>query len=171
MRKQLILALLLCGLFATGYAQSRSFTVAAGPLLSFPTGSSKSAFAMKTGIGVEGMGQYQLTGKSALLVQTNWATYGARDPDWFYQRKRLSIFSLAAGYRYTIVASGFFGNLLTGFDKSSAFPSSSLIFRVGGGKRFLLAKERYIDASVDYTFGDTHERLNLKALISLFQKR
>ena len=151
-------------------AQKGEISISAGPLISFPFGSLSSSISVKPGIGLEAVGQYYFSNRSALLFQTSWALYNANNPYSTFEGQRLSIFSINGGYQYNFSALDFFANLLTGFDKDSDSPLWSPTMRLGAGKRFALKNDHFLNAGVDYVFGDTFSRINLKALISLFQK-
>ena len=86
------------------------------------------------------------------------------------ESQRLSIFSVRGGYQYNFSVADFFANLLVGLDKDSYSPFWSYSMRLGAGKRIALKNDHYLNAGVDYVFGDTYSRINLKALIILFQK-
>jgi hypothetical protein len=172
MRSTIIFILLLIALFGEAHAQKGETSIAAGPLLSFPLGdeSANGKSDLKPGIGLEAMGQYNLSDRSALLLKVTFASWSYKDSlQYYYDRKRLTLFTPQAGYRYQFGQSGFFLNGLVGVDIDfhDAFVSGSFTF--GGGKRFMMNESRFIDVGVDLIGADGPTRLNIKGLFSLFQ--
>lgn len=171
MRIQIIFVLLLFTFSGNAQAQKGTKSIAAGPLVSFPTGLYRSDFSLKPGVGVEAIGQYHFSNRSSVLLQTSLASFPGRNPYRGYIKQRLSLFSLSGGYQYQLSNTGFFTNALVGIDYDNYTRYSGMVLRLGAGKRILLKDAYFIDAGVDYIFLDTYSRLNLKAVVSIFQRQ
>lgn len=177
MRKILFL-LLLSGLLKAAQAQKGEKSIAAGPLLSFPLASNTwtGKSYLKTGFGLEGIGQYNFSEKSALLVKATLASWAYKDKVitdsvlTHYGNKRLTFLTFQGGHRYQIGTSGFFINGLIGADIDMHDRSITGAFTLGAGKRFLMKKDRFFDAGIDLVTGHTQTRLNIKVMFSIFQR-
>ena len=172
MRRRIIFILLLIGFFGEAQAQKGETSIAAGPLLSFPLGTEtqNGKSNLKPGIGLEAMGQYNLSDRSALLLKVTWASWAYKDSARYYEgTKRLTLLTTQAGYGYQFGESGFFLNGLVGVDIDFHDGFASASFSVGGGKRFTVQESRFIDVGIDLVGADAQARVNIKGLFSLFQ--
>ena len=179
----IIFILLLIGLFEAVQAQKDQISIAAGPLLSFPlkSNSRTGKSYLNTGVGLEGIGQYNFSEKSALLLKTGLASWAYKDREItdsvlaHYGNKRLTLLSIQGGYRYQIGTSGFFINGLIGLDFDLHDRLTTRSFTLGAGKRFLMKKDRFLDTGIDLLRGhtqteETQTRLNMKVVFRLFQQ-
>ncbi|MBE7172787.1 MAG: hypothetical protein INR73_19585 [Williamsia sp.] len=171
MKARAIFTLLLAVFFLAGRAQKGAKSIAAGPLISFPlaTESGGGRSNLNPGFGLEAVGQYNLSDKSALLLKATLASWGYKYIFNPYGAKRLTLLTLQGGYKYQFGSSGFFINGLLGTDIELRDTYASISFTVGAGKRFILKNNRFIDAGIDVVGGDAEGRVNLKAIFSLFQ--
>ena len=170
MYKKLIVTLLYGVFFYSVQAQKGGVSIAAGPLISIPVGSSAGGeTSLKTGVGLIAIGQYNLSNKGALLLQTSIAGYGTKPMRSNYTGESISIFSLQGGYKYQLGSAGYFINGLTGIDSYSDY-GTSITFALGAGKRFIIKDVYFIDTGIDYLFGDTDPRFNIKAVFSILQR-
>ena len=167
MKKRVVFTLILVGLFGVAQTQKGEKSIAAGPLISFPIGSDGFPSILKTGVGLEAIGQYNFSNSSALQLKTTLTS-------WRYKYRigsprRLTLLSLQGGYRYQFGTSGFFINGLAGTDIDLADRFSTISFTLGSGKRFVVKDRYFIDAGIDLVKGDAEGRVNFKAIFSLFQ--
>jgi hypothetical protein len=179
MRKKNFFILLLIGVFGVAQAQKGQTSIAAGPLLSFPLKSETRTGKnyLRTGLGLEGLGQYNFSEKSALLLKTTLASWAYKDSVitdsvlTHYGNKRLILLTFQGGYRYQIGTSGFFINGLIGVDIDLHNRFTTRSFTLGAGKRFLMKEDRFFDAGIDLLSGRyTKTRLNMKVVFSLFRQ-
>ncbi len=103
------------------------------------------------------------------MLQTSLAGYGNKYPYFNYAGRRVSIFSFGGGYKYQLGSLGYFINGLAGIDSYSGY-GSSIAFAVGAGKRFVIKEKSFVDAGVDYVFGDTDNRFTIKAVFSVLRR-
>jgi hypothetical protein len=168
MRKIIVLLVLFLNLLVTLHAQKGERSLAAGLLLAFPeTYSRYRDFSnWKTSIGIEGIGQYNLSEKSALLLQLQVIRFAGRRYNGFteFSMHELST-ALKGGYRYQFDPSGFFINALVGYELNSGYTPVA----VGAGKRFLLKNSRFLDAGIEYA-GGYISSYRLKAVFSLLRR-
>ncbi|MDP4107494.1 MAG: hypothetical protein Q8935_21380 [Bacillota bacterium] len=169
MRKKVIFTLILVGLFGVAQAQKGDKSIAAGPLISFPIGSDGFPSILKTGGGLEAIGQYNFSNRSALLLKMNLTSWGYKERMSGYGPRRLTFLSLQGGYKYQFGSSGFFINGLAGTDIDLGDRFSTISFTLGAGKRFTVKDDRFIDVGVDLAGGDAEGRVNFKVIFSLIQ--
>jgi hypothetical protein len=161
MRKMILgaVAALLCT--AAG-AQKGEKSVSAGGLISFPSNSGDPVVEFKTGWGAEVNGVLMLTNRSGLQVQ---AGIGGFQPKYFPDH--WTFYWTKAGYRYQFGTSGFYLNGLLGPEFDLEIGDPFITFTGGGGKRFFFAGKHFIEVGVEYVFGDTENRTNLKLAYGL----
>lgn len=169
MTKTVIIVMIFISLLESVQAQKGEKSISLGPLISFPLDRYIYPRCLKSGVGLEAIGQYNFSNKSALLLQTILASYGIRRESINYcEVPRSSISSLKGGYRYQFANTGFFTNVLAGIDSYDGFTSISFTF--GAGKRFTVKNVYFIDTGIDYIDGDTESRVNIKATFSLLRR-
>ena len=107
MRKGVILLLLVSALFGNVKAQRGEKSIAAGLLFAFPS---------SVGVGLEGLGQYNFTEKSAALLELQLTSFIGHIDVYSYGRISTSLTSLSlkGGSRYQFILSGFYANVLAG---------------------------------------------------------
>lgn len=165
----LMLAAAALGLFhfTAAHGQKGELSFAAGRFISFPSlteGGTPSG--LKVGLGLEAIGQYNFSNRSALLLKTSLTSWGFRQP-MFYDTKRLTFFTFQGGYNYQFGTSGFFIDGLAGVnhDLTNDFPT--IVFTLGTGKQFIVKNDHIIDAGIDWVVGDDQGRVNFKAVFTL----
>jgi hypothetical protein len=171
MKIRIIFILLLIALFGEAHAQKGEASIAAGPLFSFPLGTETRSGEsdLKPAIGLEAIGQYNVSDRSALLLKVTIVSWAYKDSArYYYDTKRLTLLTTQGGYQYQFGESGFFVNGLVGIDIDfdDAFISGS--FSLGAGKRFFIKESRFVDVGIDLIGADAPSRVNIKALFSLF---
>jgi hypothetical protein len=170
MRKTTIILLLVSVVFAKAEAQKGEKSLAAGLLISFPENRNiiyMDNRSLNTGVGLEGIGQYNFTQKSAALLQLQLTRFSGQ----VYYNQFSSSFiglSLKGGYRYQFTTSGFYANVLVGVETGSD-GSLNTAAVLGLGKRFAIKDVNFIDAGLDYIIGDI-SRFNIKAVFSLLRR-
>jgi hypothetical protein len=171
MQKSFVLVLLCIAFTGATQAQKGAVSIAAGPLISIPVAFREARVYtnLKPGAGIVAIGQYNVSDKSALLLQMGLAVYGNKYYFNYYGQRRISIFSLQGGYKYHLGSRGYFINGLAGFDSYSNY-GSAICFGLGAGKQFIIKEAYFINGGVDYMFGDTDPRFNFKAAFSLCRK-
>lgn len=169
MSRRAVMIMIFIGLFESVGAQKNEKSISAGPLVSFPLDKHVIP-AYRTGPGLEVMGQYNISDKSALLLQTVLASYGSTNGITGYRMNGISLFSLKGGYKYRFSPSGYYLDALVGTDTESPGHFTSISYTIGGGKRFMIKKIYFIDAGIDYIDGDVVRRLNIKATFSLLRR-
>ena len=171
MKVRTIFTLLLTGLFIASQAQKGDKSIAAGPLISFPvaTESRTGQSDLKPGVGLEAIGQYNFSSRSALLLKITLASWGYKKGAITYDTKRLTFLSLQGGYKFQFGNSGFFVNGLVGSDTELQDGFTTISFTLGAGKRFTVRDDRFIDAGIDLIGGDAEGRVNVKVIFSLIQ--
>ena len=157
--------LCLCGAV---WAQKGETCIAAGPVISFPLKSYGYPSYLKTGAGLEVIGQHNFSNRSSFLADFGWAFYRVRPQTGGYEIDDRSIFSFKLGYKYTFDKSGVFLNGLAGADVE--LKESYISFTFGAGRRFPIKDIYFIDVGVDYIDGDTAPRINVKALFSVLRR-
>jgi len=164
-----IILLLVTNLFVTAEAQKGEKTIAAGLLLAFPETnrviySDNSVYNI--GVGLEGIGQFNFTEKSAALLQLQLTGFSGYE---YYDNLSTSFISLSlkGGYRYQFTASGFYTNFLAGVEDGN--DGSSMAAALGIGKRFTVKDVYFLDAGIDYT-GGYIRRYNIKMVFSLLRR-
>ena len=163
-------ALLLISLYGIAQAQKGEKSIAAGPLMSFPlANSNRGESNLKTGMGLETIGQYNFSNKSALLLKLTFSSWSYKEDVIVYGTKRLSLLTIQGGYQYQFGSSGFFINGLVGTDIELNDAFTTISFTLGAGKRFIINDTYFIDAGIDLVGGDADARVNIKALFSLFR--
>ena len=170
MKIRTIFTLLLTSIFIAVQAQKGDKSIAVGPLLSFPlaTESRTGQSDLKPGVGLEAIGQYNLSYRSALLLKMTLASWGYKK-GVTYDTKRLTFLSLQSGYKFKFGNSGFFVNGLVGTDTELKDGFTTISFTLGAGKRFTVRDDRFIDAGIDLVGGDAEGRVNFKVIFSLIQ--
>lgn len=169
MTNRMLLLLFASWLAQTAQAQKGEKAITAGPLVSIPLGLETRTSNIKTGFGVEVMGQYNFTYGSAILLKVSavsWAYKARISP---YDPQRVIYLTFQGGYRYQFGRSGFFIDGLVGFDSDFSERYTSGSFTLGTGKRFILNDKRFFDVGIDFVGGDGEERINVKVLFSLFR--
>ena len=156
MIKGLTIIIIFVSLFEGIQAQKGDKSISAGPLISFPLENNKIP-GFKTGLGIEATGQYNISNKSAMLLQAGLTSFGRKQVINNFE-KGLLLISLKGGYKCNIGSSGFFINGLAGADIEVAEGFSSISFTVGAGKRFAVKDIYIIDAGIDYIDADTERR-------------
>ena len=168
MRKTLLFLIVLSGFFEVVQAQKGEKTLTGGPLISIPLGLESGTSDINPGIGVELIGQWNISNRSALLLKTTLASWGYKERMTTYGDNRFSLLTFQGGYRYLFGTAGFFADGMVGIDLDLNENYTTGCFTLGLGKRFI-NKGRYIDVGIDLVGGDADERLNIKVLFSLFQ--
>ena len=175
MRKRtIILLVLISGLLSKAEAQKGEKSIAAGILLALPENKNtiySNGHNYNIGVGLEGIGQYNFTQKSAALLQLQLTRFTGYD--YYFTEPNVATMvntsimtlSLKAGYRYQFTPSGFYANVLVGAESNGLFPTAAL----GVGKRFTVKDIYFLDTGIDYT-GGFIRRYNLKAVFSLLRK-
>ncbi len=161
MSKTVIFAIVFVSLFGAVQAQKGAKSISIGPVISFPLRTYAYSRQLPTGVGLEAIGQYNFSNRSAALLQIDYTSH---------RRFRMKIFSLAGGYRYQFGSSGLFANILAGISKISFDNYGSYVndlLTLGAGKRFIIFNDYFIDAGIEYGGGDGETRLNIKATFSL----
>lgn len=167
---RLAVVLVFIGCIGAAQAQQDVASIAAGPFVAVPARwSNVSNNYLKLGGGLVIIGQYNLSNRSALLLQPGLAVYGTK-PSLDYTGRSIFISSLYGGYKYSFGSAGYFLNGLAGFSSYSVHHISSTDFVLGGGKRFIIKDASFIDAGVDFVFGDTDNRFNIKVAFSLLRR-
>ncbi len=172
MRKRAIILLVaIIGALGKTKAQKGEKSIAAGLVVAFPVNrviySDDRSF--NSGVGLEAIGQYNFTEKSAALLQlqltrfTGEAFYGGG-----YRSTSFISSSLKGGYRCKFNTKGLYGNALIGVESSSD-GSSYIAAALGLGKRFPIKDVYFIDAGLDYIVGNIN-RFNIKAVFSLLRR-
>lgn len=169
---------MLMGVFEVAQAQKDQISIAAGPLLSIPlTNNTRSGISyLKTGLGLEGIGQYNFSEKSALLFKATIASWAYKNKVitdsvlTHYGNKRLTFLTFQGGYQYQFGTHGIFINGLIGGDIDLHDRSVTRSLTLGAGKRFLMKENRFFDAGIDLVAGHTQTRLNMKIIFSIFQR-
>ena len=164
-----ILILLFTALFGAAQAQKGEKSIAAGPLISFPLELEGTTGDLKPGLGIETIGQYNFSKKSALLLKMTFASWGIKNEAYGYETKRLNFLTFQGGYQYQFGSSGFFINGLLGADIDLQDGYTTGCFTLGIGKRFMIKNDRFIDAGIDLMGADAQERINIKIIFSLFR--
>ena len=167
-KKTVLFLFLFSGIFEVVQAQKGEKIIIAGPLISFPLGLESGTSNINPGIGVELIGQWNISNRSALLLKTTLASWGYKEHITAYDANRFSLLTFQAGYRYQFGIAGFFVDGLVGLDLDLHDSYTTGSFTLGVGKRFI-NKERFIDVGIDLVGGDAEERVNIKILFSLFQ--
>lgn len=171
MQIRLATVLMCIVLFGTAHAQKGAFSIAAGPFISVPVGLSNVRIGyLKPGAGLVAIGQYNVSLKSALLLQASIAVYGTKPWLNTYTGDPIFMSSLCGGYRYQLSSAGYFINVLAGFSGYSIHGLSSTDFALGTGKRIIIKEVYFIDAGVDFIFGHTSNRFNIKVAFSLLRR-
>ncbi|MEP7229159.1 MAG: hypothetical protein ABI691_02840 [Ginsengibacter sp.] len=171
MRVKTIFTLLFIGIFISAWAQKGEKSISAGPLISFPFApeSSTGQNDINPGLGLEAIGQYNFTDKSALLLKTTLTSWGYKKNGIIYDTKRLTLFSLQFGYKLQFLNSGFFIDGLVGTDTELRDGFTTISFTLGAGKRFMIKDNGFMNVAIDLVGGDVENRINLKVIFSLFQ--
>jgi hypothetical protein len=175
MRKRILFLLLLSGLLEAVQAQKGEKSIAAGILVVLPENNNTIYSDGRTwnmGVGLEGIGQYNFTQKSAALLQLQLNRFTGYDYGYFYEPNVFAkvhtsaiTLSLKAGYRYQFTPSGFYANVLAGVESNGLYTTAAL----GVGKRFTVKDIYFLDTGIDYT-GGFIRRYNIKAVFSLLRK-
>ena len=164
--KTIIILLLIASLVGKAEAQKGEKSIAAGLLVAFPESKAYMNYeSWNTGVGVEGIGQYNFTNKSALLAQLQLTRFsGLRDYGLAVYPIGYTSLAITAGYRYDFSPSGFYAHFLFGIELNEMFTPATL----GVGKRFRV-NNNFIDAGVEYT-GGYITCYNIRAVYSLLRK-
>jgi hypothetical protein len=174
MRKRiLILLVMVTGLFSKAEAQKGEKSIAAGILVALPENKNiiYDNGMWNMGVGLEGIGQYNFTQKSAALLQLQITRYTGHREYYFEPNVRTSnptsavSLSFKGGYRYQFTASGFYANVLAGVESNGLYTSAAL----GVGKRFTVKDIYFLDTGIDYT-GGFIRRYNIKAVFSFLRR-
>jgi hypothetical protein len=162
------------GLWGKAEAQKGEKSIAAGVLVALPENKNNIDYLRRSwnmGMGLEGIGQYNFTQKSAALLQlqiTRYTGFSYSNPyqnDWTYVRTSAMTLSLKGGYRYQFTTSGFYANVLAGVESNGLYTSAAL----GVGKRFTVKDIYFLDTGIDYT-GGFIRRYNIKAVFSFLRR-
>ncbi len=173
MIRPLILIIVILSLSNIVSAQKGDFSVSGGPMLSLPQNDNDFPTRLSTGLGVEIMGQYNVSNRSSLILQTNWASYGTKsvfriDTGSFPRR---TIFSFRGGYRYQFGSSGVFTHILGGTERYSGTNGNNSTFALGLGKRFVFKESYFVDAGIDCVSRTTDFMFNIKVLFGFVRSR
>ncbi len=170
MRKRILLLLHITGLLGTAHAQKDEKSIAAGLLISIPAGADGSRSYLKPGIGLEALGQYNFSNRSAVLLKTTLVSWAYQDRIVnYWETKRDSYLTIHAGYGYRFGGSNFFIHGLVGRDIDLHDRFTSFSFTLGAGKRFMVNEDRFFDVGLDLVGADAENRVNIKMLFSLFR--
>ena len=165
---------MIAGLLNRGEAQKGEKSIAAGILVALPENKNimySDGRSWNMGVGLEGIGQYNFTQKSAGLLQLQLNRFTGNDyyfsyPNvWTKVHTSVMTISLKAGYRYQFTPSGFYANVLAGVESNGPYSTAAL----GVGKRFTVKDIYFLDTGIDYT-GGFIRRYNIKAVFSLLRK-
>lgn len=138
--------ILFVSFFATATAQKGNKSISVRPVLSLPIVTNVlQQYYLTTGVVIDAIGQYNLSNRSSLLLQTSLVSYGTRGR--YYNQ--IGIFSFKGGYKHQVSSSAFFGNVLFGIDRYSGDRFASGSFTLGAGKRIICKKGNFIDAGID----------------------
>src|SRR5688500_19934747 len=88
--------LCLCGAV---WSQKGETSIASGPVISFPLKSYEYPSYLKTGAGLELVGQHNFSNRSSFLTDLGWAFYRVRPQPDSYEIDDRSIFSSKLGYK------------------------------------------------------------------------
>jgi hypothetical protein len=170
-----ILLVAIAGLLSKVEAQKGEKSIAAGLLVALPENKNvinSDSRTWKIGVGLEGIGQYNFTQKSAALLQLQLTRFSGYDYGYFNYPNVLSrvhtsatTLSVKAGYRYQFTPSGFYANVLAGVESYGLYATAAL----GVGKRFAVKDIYFFDTGIDYT-GGFLRRYNIKAVFSLLKR-
>jgi hypothetical protein len=173
-KRTIVLFVMVIGLLSKVEAQKGEKSIAAGVLVALPENKYSSSSDGRTwnmGVGLEGIGQYNFTQKSAALLQLQLNRFTGYDyyvtePNVFAKVHTSAMtLSLKAGYRYQFTPSGFYANVLAGVESGVFYPTAAL----GVGKRFTVKDIYFLDTGIDYTGGFVR-RYNIKAVFSLLRE-
>jgi hypothetical protein len=168
MKKRTIsLLVFVTAVLSNAKAQKGEKSIAAGLLLALPENRNIIRYddrSSNMGVGLEGIGQYNFTQKSAALLQLQLTLFNGYRNDNFQLKVRPLILSLRGGYRYQFTTSGFYANALAGLESYGLGTSATL----GVGKRFTVKDRYFLDTGIDYT-GGFIRRYNIKAVFSLLR--
>lgn len=164
MIKTVIFIILFVSFFGAVQGQKGAISISAGPLVTFPP-EDYGPYRYATGFGLETIGQYNFTNKSALLLQIQFTHFRVRIYD--FTDSTYTSLSIKGGYRYQFTNSGFYANVLTGIE--TGWEGYNISPALGAGKRFTIKDVYFIDAGVDLISGSP-SRLNIKAVSSLLQR-
>jgi hypothetical protein len=175
MRKRtIILLVMIAGLLSKAEAQKGEKSIAAGVLVALPESKNtiyEDGHNYNMGVGLEGIGQYNFTQKSAALLQLQLNRFTGYD--YYFTEPNVATkvntsamtLCLKAGYRYQFTPSGFYANILAGVESNGLYTSAAL----GVGKRFTVKDIYFLDTGIDYS-GGFIRRYNIKAVFSLLRK-
>ena len=173
MRNTSIILLLITALSAKAEAQKGEKSIAAGLLVAFPVNHTvySDYRTWNIGVGLEAIGQYNFTKKSAALLQlqltrfTGYRYYYYDNNRYTHHSTSFISLSLKGGYRYQFTTTGFYANVLVGVEQGGRgyYNTSTAL---GVGKRFPVKDIYFIDAGLDYVSGNIN-RYNIKAVFSL----
>lgn len=144
-------------------AQKGDKSIAVGALVAFPWQRSLNTDYVKTGLGLEGTGQYNLTGQGSMLLQIQLTHLIAR-----YSNDHGANASIKTGYRYQLARSGLYANILAGVEEDTD-GVLAIAGALGAGNRFTLKNGYWIDAGIDYVLADI-SRVSLKAIFSILRR-
>ncbi|HUP13863.1 MAG TPA: hypothetical protein VM187_16695, partial [Niastella sp.] len=173
-KKTIFLLVVIAGLLSKAEAQKGEKSIAAGIVVALPESRNtiyENGHNYNIGVGLEGIGQYNFTQKSAALLQLQLNRFTGYDyyvtgPNVFAKVHTSAMtLSLKAGYRYQFTPSGFYANVLAGVESGVFDPTAAL----GVGKRFTVKDIYFLDTGIDYTGGFVR-RYNIKAVFSLLRK-
>lgn len=138
----------------------------------------------KMNVGLEAIGQYNFTDKSAALLQIQLTRFAGQEYEYSYSPTPphqtiigehpfsfLSL-SLKGGYRYQFTQSGFYANVLAGIEEGKTGTYSETFFpvAVGCGKRFPIKDFYFIDVGIERISGGYVNRWNVRAVFSLLRR-
>jgi hypothetical protein len=168
MRKGITLFIIASGLLGSLHAQKGEKSIAAGLLVAFPDRQSTYVdfTRWKTSIGIETIGQYAFSNKSALLLQLQAVRLSGNhfNGSVEYPTHELST-ALKGGYRLQFYPSSFFINALVGLELNRGNTTATL----GLGNRFELTNNRFLDVGLEYTQGYI-STYRLRAVFSLLRR-
>lgn len=151
---------------AMAEAQKGNRSLAAGLLVAIPQSDPYMAYeSWNNSIGVEGIGQYNFTRKSSVVLQLQIIRFSGASyySPSVYPTKFTSL-ALKGGYRYDFSPIDLYANFLLGVELNEMFTPATL----GIGKRFHI-HNKFIDAGVEYT-GGYIPHYSIRAVYSLLQK-
>ncbi len=163
MSKTLILVIVFLFIFRIVTAQKGDKSISVGPLVAFPEQRSPNTNYVKTGLGLEGTGQYNLTDQGSILLQIQLTHVTAE-----YSNDHGANASIKGGYRYQLAQSGVYANILAGVEQDRD-AILDIAGALGAGNRFTLKNGYWIDAGIDYVLADI-SRVNLKAIFSILRR-
>ena len=181
MKGTIFTLILLGGCFKISIAQKGEKSIVAGVFVALNSHKNvlySDYHSWNNGAGLEATGQYNFTDKSAALLQLQLTRFNGAIytyPEHWVNTSSLS-FSIKAGYRYRVTSSGFYANLLAGFEAADDqdgigdYNKWYTPVAIGFGKRFTIKNNYFIDGGIDYYASGFINRFNLKVVFSVFRR-